>query len=149
MGYRHLNIDEREDILKMQAQQASMQQIGYRLGLSKGTISRKLSRNVRSTRDYKPNFAQRYYQKSRKEFKAPYRLEEDACLREYVQEKLRQYWSPEQMIDIGHPIWYQQADRVKAHTGIEDFQWEEIYVISPGDKEEYDNLKKTQSSYID
>jgi len=34
-------------------------------------------------------------------------------------------------------------------TGIEDFRWEEIYVIGPGDKEEYDNLKKTRPSYTD
>jgi len=34
-------------------------------------------------------------------------------------------------------------------TGIEDFGWEEIYVFSPGDKEEYDHLKKTQPSYTD
>jgi IS30 family transposase len=97
MGYEHLNIDEREVILKMQAQQASMQQIGDRLGRSKGTISRELSRNVSSTKDYKPHLAQRYYQKRRKESKKPYRLGDDDWLREYVQEKLRQYWSPEQI----------------------------------------------------
>jgi hypothetical protein len=34
-------------------------------------------------------------------------------------------------------------------TGIEDFQWEEIYVIGPGDKEEYEHLKKNQPSYKD
>ena len=34
-------------------------------------------------------------------------------------------------------------------TGIEDFRWEEIYVFGPGDKEEYDHLKKTQPSYTD
>jgi len=34
-------------------------------------------------------------------------------------------------------------------TGIEDFRWEEIYVFGPGDKEEYDHLKKTQPSYRD
>jgi hypothetical protein len=34
-------------------------------------------------------------------------------------------------------------------TGIEDFRWEEIYVIGPGDEEEYDRLKKTQPSYTD
>ncbi len=27
-------------------------------------------------------------------------------------------------------------------TGIEDFQWEEFYVFGPGDKEEYEELKK-------
>ena len=34
-------------------------------------------------------------------------------------------------------------------TGIEDFRWEEFYVLGPGDKEEYDSLKKTQPSYTD
>jgi len=34
-------------------------------------------------------------------------------------------------------------------TGIEDFRWEEIYVLGPGDQEEYDHLKKTQPSYTD
>ena len=34
-------------------------------------------------------------------------------------------------------------------TGIEDFKWEERYVIGPGDPKEYARLKKTQPSYRD
>ena len=34
-------------------------------------------------------------------------------------------------------------------TGIEDFRWEEFYVLGPGDKDEYEELKKTQPSYTD
>jgi len=34
-------------------------------------------------------------------------------------------------------------------TGIEDFQWEEFYVIGPGDKAEYKRLRKNQPSYQD
>lgn len=34
-------------------------------------------------------------------------------------------------------------------TGIEDFRWEEFYVIRPGDKAKYERLKKTQPSYRD
>ncbi len=34
-------------------------------------------------------------------------------------------------------------------TGIEDFRWEEIYVLGPGDQAEYKHLKKTQPSYTD
>jgi hypothetical protein len=34
-------------------------------------------------------------------------------------------------------------------TGIEDFSWEEYYILGPGDKNEYEELKKTQPSYQD
>ncbi len=34
-------------------------------------------------------------------------------------------------------------------TGIEDFEWEEFYVLGPGDKMEYEELKETQASYRD
>ena len=34
-------------------------------------------------------------------------------------------------------------------TGIEDFDWEERYVIGGGDKKEYEKLKKTRPSYTD
>ena len=97
MGYGHLSIDEREMIMKMRAQAVSLEQIGQRLGRSKGTISRELSRNVSSTGDYKPHLAQRYYEKRRRKSKEPYRLEGDGWLRRYVRKKLSAYWSPEQI----------------------------------------------------
>lgn len=34
-------------------------------------------------------------------------------------------------------------------TGIEDFDWEEFYVLGPGSKKEYERLKKTRPSYTD
>ena len=34
-------------------------------------------------------------------------------------------------------------------TGIEDFSWEEFYILGPGDKNEYEKLKKTRPSYSD
>jgi hypothetical protein len=34
-------------------------------------------------------------------------------------------------------------------TGIEDFRWEEYYILGPGDKKKYEELKKTQPSYTD
>jgi len=34
-------------------------------------------------------------------------------------------------------------------TGIEDFAWEEFYIFGPGDKQEYEELKKTRPSYHD
>jgi len=34
-------------------------------------------------------------------------------------------------------------------TGIEDFGWEKFYVLGPRDRDEYEELKKTQPSYTD
>lgn len=97
MGYRHLNIDERESILKMFSQDKSITEIAELLGRSKGTVSRELSRNRSSTGQYKPHLAQRYYTKRRSASKQPYRLEKDGKLRQYVRKKLRLYWSPQQI----------------------------------------------------
>jgi IS30 family transposase len=113
MGYVHLSIDEREVILKMRAQQASMPRIGDYLGRSAGTISRELSRNVSSTHEYKPHLAQRYYEKRRDESKEPYRLEEDIFSRESVEKKLKKYWSPEQ---ISSSIWKAHVIQVSPLT---------------------------------
>jgi hypothetical protein len=33
--------------------------------------------------------------------------------------------------------------------GIEDFSWEEFYLLGPGDKHEYEVLKRTRASYTD
>lgn len=102
MGYEHLNIDERENILKMRAEQKSMRQIGEQLGRDAGTISLELRRNVSSTGEYKPHLAQRYYEQRRAESKQPYRLEEDKWLCRYVRGRLKQYWSPEQISGTLH-----------------------------------------------
>lgn len=34
-------------------------------------------------------------------------------------------------------------------TGIEDFRWEEFYIIGPGNRKEYKRLRKSQPSYQD
>ncbi|MDZ7696371.1 MAG: hypothetical protein U5R49_05370 [Deltaproteobacteria bacterium] len=34
-------------------------------------------------------------------------------------------------------------------TGIEDFEWEEYYIIGPGSKKEHEELRKTYPSYMD
>ncbi len=106
MGYKHLNIDERESILKMLCKEKKLTEIARKIGRNKGTISRELSRNLSSTGEYKPHLAQRYYAKRRDESKEPYRLEQNGRLRQYVRNKLKLYWSPEQIsarLEIDHP----------------------------------------------
>ena len=126
MGYKHLNIDERESILKMLSEQKNMTDIAELLGRNKGTISRELSRNLSSTGKYKPHLAQRYYNKRRDASKQPYRLEQDGKLRRYVRKKLKRYWSPEQIagrlkqdckIDVSSVTIYCWIMRDKAEGG--------------------------------
>jgi IS30 family transposase len=97
MGYVHLSIDERENILKMKSTGNNLSEIARSLGRNKGTLSRELSRNTSSTGDYKPHLAQRYYGKRRSDSKQPYRLEQNGRLRQRVRHKLKQYHSPEQI----------------------------------------------------
>ena len=127
MGYEHLNIDERESILKMHSEEKSFSQIADYLGRSKGTISRELSRNGSSTGEYKPHLAQRYYSKRRDASKQPYRLEADGKLRRYICKKLKEYWSPQQIsgrlnrdrkIDVSPVTIYSWIRRDKSDGGI-------------------------------
>jgi IS30 family transposase len=105
MGYRHLTIDERESILKMRSEQKNMTDIAELLGRNKGTLSRELSRNLSSIGEYKPHLAQRYYNQRRNASKQPYRIEQNGRLRQYIGNKLKRYWSPEQIaarLEIDH-----------------------------------------------
>lgn len=43
----------------------------------------------------------------------------------------------------------QHLDKEADLTGREDFLWEEFYVFGPGDKNEYEELKKSRASYTD
>ena len=43
----------------------------------------------------------------------------------------------------------QHFDKEAVLTGREDFLWEEFYVFGPGDKKEYEELKKSRPSYTD
>lgn len=43
----------------------------------------------------------------------------------------------------------QHLDRKPVLTGREDFPWEEFYVFGPGDKKEYENLKKSRPAHTD
>ncbi len=42
-----------------------------------------------------------------------------------------------------------RLDRQTVLTGREDFLWEEFYVLGPGDRTEYEQLKKNRASYTD
>lgn len=95
--FRQLSIEEREEIQAMLAQGYSRRAIGERLGRSHSSIVRELQ-TYRSfmTKRYTPRLAQERTQRMRQERGRRQRLKQ-RLIRDYVEEKLRLKWSPEQI----------------------------------------------------
>jgi IS30 family transposase len=93
-GYKHLQSDERDRIAEMRAQGLGPTAIGEALGRSKSTISRELKRNVLDSGSYRPVSAEGSYRLRRQR---PARLDRDFKLRNYVELRLIEGWTPEQI----------------------------------------------------
>jgi IS30 family transposase len=92
---RYLSLAEREEISVGLAQRLSRRQIARRLGRPVSTVSREIRRNsVRGT--YRAHLAQREAQ-GRARRPKPAKLAVNDELREWVQQKLRLDWSPEEI----------------------------------------------------
>jgi IS30 family transposase len=116
----HLTIDDREVIAELIAARRSQAAVAERLGCSRSTISRELSRNRSPDGSYRPSRAHAAAQRRRRHSKRPWKLEATA-LEAYVRDKLRRYWSPEQ---IAGRLRYLRPDRPQcwvSHTCI--YEW--------------------------
>lgn len=96
MHGRHLTMDEREMIAPLRAAGQSQAQIARRLGCDRSTISREVRRNGETGGTYWPSRAQARADRRRNESKRPWKLD-GTDLEGYVRDRLRQYWSPEQI----------------------------------------------------
>ncbi len=79
------------------------------------------------------------FEESEKRIGAIVGLEEDGEVREVTLETLTIYW-------------HYLQDNLELPcllTGIEDFSWEEYYVIGNGSQKEHERLRKTKPSYLD
>jgi IS30 family transposase len=95
--YKHLTIEERENIFEMQIRGFSMSKIATSLKRDTSTISRELKRNLKSNNTYSPSQAAANYKRKRKRCKRT-KLLENKIIRDKVQYLfLRQQWSPEQI----------------------------------------------------
>ena len=101
MGYRHLSIDEREQISRGLAKDLTLREIGRRLGRSASTITREVKRNARADycaeRGYLACEAQRLARRRRRSARRPCKLARPGWLRGYVLRGLRRRWSPQQI----------------------------------------------------
>jgi transposase, IS30 family len=93
---RFLSVAEREEIAVGLAAGESVRAIAGRLGRSASTVSREVARNSRGRRQYRALAAQGQAQWRARRPKAA-KLAGDAGLREWVQGKLEDKWSPEQI----------------------------------------------------
>jgi IS30 family transposase len=93
---RYLSLLEREELRDLHRSGLSIRQIAAAMGRSPSTISRELRRNTISERGYLPHTAHRLSVKRRQRPRRP-KLIENERLRGYVQAKLQQRWSPEQI----------------------------------------------------
>lgn len=96
MPYQHLTLEERSMIAPMRTFGWSIRAIATQLGRAPSTISRELRRNSDGTGAYAGYWAHRDAQR-RRQAGRPSCLTTGA-LAEYVQEKLRCRWSPEQIV---------------------------------------------------
>ena len=116
----HLTIDDREVIAQVRSGGHSQAEIARHLGCHPSTVSRELRRNAEANGDYRPSHAQARADRRRRDSKHPWKLQ-GTDLGTYVQDRLRQYWSPEQIVGrlrFEHP---DQPDRWVSHQGIYDW----------------------------
>jgi len=95
--YKHLSVEDREKIRVFHEQGLSIAETARRLGRNKSTISRELKRNSNTKNEYSAHKAQKKYKKRKKACGAKRKLE-NRDARQYVEEKLQNFWSPEQII---------------------------------------------------
>ncbi|MFE7333240.1 IS30 family transposase [Streptomyces sp. NPDC057565] len=102
---RYLSEEERIRIADLRREKRSIRSIATELGRSPSTISREIRRNCNPdlrpshTGYYRPFAAQKRAEKRRSRPR-PRRIDEHSELREYIQARLDERWSPEQIASI-------------------------------------------------
>ena len=95
MGHKLLTQTQREILTRLKAQNVSVRKIAGILGYAPSSISRELRRNREKNETYQADKAQRRAEwRIRKDKKASKRTPE---LIAYIQNRLREFWSPEQI----------------------------------------------------
>jgi transposase, IS30 family len=92
--YKHLSLEERISIARLQEDGQSNQKIAAAMGRSTSTIAREIKRNSSRRQGYRPGYAN---EQARARRWTGSRLERDEALRDSVVEKLALGWSPEQV----------------------------------------------------
>ena len=134
MSYKHITINERCCIVEYLNLGWSLSKIAKELNRNKSSISREIKRNNLNGR-YKAHVAQDIYENRRVKCK-PHGKIANASLVNYVQEKLNNHWSPEQIsgrlkLEFNKQIiWLVVSLVIMVITMMIDYQF--LVKISPG-----------------
>ncbi|CAM5307482.1 Integrase catalytic region OS=Tsukamurella paurometabola (strain ATCC 8368 / DSM / CCUG 35730/ CIP 100753 / JCM 10117 / KCTC 9821 / NBRC 16120 / NCIMB 702349 / NCTC 13040) OX=521096 GN=Tpau_1134 PE=3 SV=1 [Tsukamurella paurometabola] len=123
---RFLTLTERETIADMRREGASLRAIGRELGRPASTIKREIDAGVVNGA-YRPHQAHRRWEKSRSRPK-PAKLAQAGPLRDYVENKLQDQWSPEQ---ICHSLVTEFPNEQSMRVSVETI-YQSIYVQARG-----------------
>jgi IS30 family transposase len=91
----HLTFVERQLLYLLKKKGKSNTEIANLIGRHRSTVCRELSRNT-GQRGYRPQQAQRLADERRLASRRPHKMD-DPNVHQYVQQKLEQYWSPDQI----------------------------------------------------
>lgn len=91
----HLTYQERQFLSRLKQKGKSNAQVAELLGRHRSTIYRELHRNA-GRRGYGPRQAQRLAEERRLASRRPHHMD-DPDVHQYVQERLKNYWSPDQI----------------------------------------------------
>ena len=94
-SYIHFTSKERESIYLLLKQNKKISEIAIELGRNKSSISKEIKRNSSANKEYNPFDAKRFYENRRKNSKRKYKIYKDKELYNYIDEKIKKYWSPE------------------------------------------------------
>ena len=98
--YRHLSRDKRNIIEGMLIIGSSQKNIATATGFSESTISSEISKNTHSSGTYSAEYAEAQATKRRDGSKKRSVLSDSRVI-EYIDKKLKEYWSPEQISGRG------------------------------------------------
>ena len=118
--YKHVTIEERCEIARLQTLGCSVRQIAASLDRSPSTVARELKRNGSRTQGYQPRYADQ--QAHARRWRGS-RLERDEGLRDQVLSRLKQGWSPEQ---AAGRMAMESGKRVISHESIYRFIYGQI-----------------------
>jgi len=95
--YTRLSFQQREEISRGIWAKESFAEIAKRINRPTSTVTREVNANTRYKRCYRAETAQKRAEELRKKTSRPKKLDTNDGLREYVHDKLRNEWSPEEI----------------------------------------------------